>query len=133
MDGAMEALERLSARFDTVLYSQASHPEYQLGRMRAAGIMEVLMEDRIRITPRKTVESFLEALDSFGLRNPEAALMIGNSMRSDINPALEAGSDAFLVEPYEMWHYDNVAAFSQGFLRFETFPRAVDHLLQACG
>jgi len=133
MEGAMEALERLSARFDTVLYSQASDPEYQLGRMRDAGIMNVLVEDRIRITPRKTVGSFLEALGSFGLGNPEAAVMIGNSMRSDINPALEAGSGAILVEPYEMWHYDNVPPFSQGFLRFETFPGAVDHLLQARG
>jgi len=133
MEGALEALRRLSARFDTVLYSQASHPEYQLGRMRDAGVMDVLVEDRIRITPRKTVETFLEALGSFGLRNPKAALMIGNSMRSDINPALEAGSDAILVEPYEMWHYDDVPPFSQRFLRFESFPGAVDHLLRDGG
>jgi hypothetical protein len=55
--------------------------------------------------------------------------MIGNSLRSDINPALIAGARAILVEPYEMWHYDNVPPVSQDFLRFPTFPDAVAHLL----
>ena len=51
--------------------------------------------------------------------------MIGNSLRSDINPALTVGSQAILVEPYEMWHYDNVPPVSDDFLRFPTFPEAV--------
>ena len=59
--------------------------------------------------------------------------MIGNSLRSDINPALEAGAAAFLVEPYEMWHYDNVPPVSMDFLRFQSFPDAVAHLLQNGG
>ena len=129
MEGAVKALERLVLRFSTGIFSQASHPEYQIGRIRDAGITKVLPEDRIRITHRKTRETFLEALRYFGTPDAEKAVMIGNSFRSDINPALEAGAGAILVEPYEMWHYDNVPPVSQEFLRFSTFGQAAEYLL----
>jgi len=129
MPGSLEALAALAAAAPTVLYSQASHPRYQLARMREAGVTRIVPADRIRITPRKTPEAFLDALSHFGVRNPADSTMIGNSLRSDINPALTAGARAVLVEPYEMWHYDNVPPVSHDFLRFPTFPDAVDHLL----
>ena len=129
MVGALDALKKLSRRVPTVLYSQASHPDYQLGRIRDAGVTAILPEERIRITHRKTRKTFLEALAHFQLPDPSRAIMIGNSLRSDINPALEAGAQAILVEPYEMWHYDNVPPVSQDFLRFTTFPEAVEHFL----
>ena len=126
MPGALEALETLAGRVSTVIYSQASHPEYQLGRIREAGVTAVVPEDRIRITPKKTRETFLEAIRHFGTPSPDRTTMIGNSLRSDINPALEAGAEAILVEPYEMWHYDRVPPFSNDFQRFRTFPEAVE-------
>lgn len=133
MDGALEALKRLVRRVPTAIYSQASHPDYQLGRIREAGVLEILPEERVRITPRKTRESFLEASGHFGALDPSRVLMVGNSLRSDINPALEAGARAVLVEPYEMWHYDNVPPFSQDFLRVATFPDAVARFLENGG
>lgn len=133
MDGALEALVLVAERLPTVIYSQASHPEYQLGRIRDAGVTAVIPEDRVRITHRKTKGTFLEALGHFRIPEPEKAIMIGNSLRSDINPALEAGADAILVEPYEMWHYDNVPPVSKNFLRFTTFPEAVASLLRNGG
>jgi putative hydrolase of the HAD superfamily len=129
MDGSLEALRRLAGRFPTVLYSQAAQPEYQMGRIRDAGVQEVLPEERIRITSLKTTEAFLETLHAFGVRDPAQATMVGNSLRSDINPALTAGAQAILVVPYEMWHYDNVPPVSTDFRRFTTFPEAVDHIL----
>jgi hypothetical protein len=55
--------------------------------------------------------------------------MIGNSIRADINPALQAGAEALLVEPYEMWVFDRVPPIHDEFLRFPTFPEAVAHIL----
>lgn len=130
MEGSLEALARLASRFPTVLYSQASHREYQLGRIRDAGVLDILPESRVRITPYKTLEAFLEVLRDFGVSDPAAAVMIGNSLRSDINPALLAGAQAVLVEPYEMWEYDRVPPVSPRFLRFPSFPVAVEHLLK---
>lgn len=130
LEGALEALRELRNHVPTVIYSQASHPEYQLGRMMEAGVTRILAEDRICITPRKTPASYRAAIESFGAEDPSMTLMIGNSLRSDINPALEAGAQAILVEPYEMWEYDVVPPVSDDFLRFTTFPEAVGHLLE---
>ncbi|MFC1660138.1 HAD family hydrolase [Gemmatimonadota bacterium] len=129
MDGAMDALKALARRFPTLIYSQASHPDYQNGRIAESGVTEVLEEDRIVITPEKTPEAFRAILEAFGISDPSRTLMIGNSLRSDINPALMVGARAALVEPYEMWHYDNVPPVSSDFLRFPTFPEAVKYLL----
>jgi putative hydrolase of the HAD superfamily len=133
LTGALEALEELSAHLPTVIYSQASHPEYQVGRMTEAGVTEVLPRERIHITHRKTRGAYEEALARFGSPDPARSLMMGNSLRSDINPALEAGAGAILVEPYEMWVHDVVPPFSHDFLRFTTFPEAVEHLLKNGG
>lgn len=129
MDGSLEALEILARTHSAAVFSQASQQEYQLQRIRDAGVTRILPEARILITERKTVESFQGALRHFGVRTPALATMVGNSLRSDINPALSVGSRAILVEPYEMWHYDNVAPVSDNFLRFTTFPQAVEFLL----
>lgn len=129
MEGSLVALERLSHRLPTALYSQASHHDYQMGRIRGTGVTEILPPDRVIVTPRKTTESFLETLGKLGVEDPGVAIMVGNSIRSDINPALSAGSSAILVEPYEMWQYDNVPPVADGFPRFSTFPEAVAFLL----
>jgi len=125
MDGSLEALETLARHVPTVIFSQSAQADYQLGRVRDAGVTRILDEDRIRVTDRKTPHTFQEALHHFGVRDSAQATMIGNSLRSDINPALTVGSQAILVEPYEMWHYDNVPPLSDDFLRFPTFPEAV--------
>jgi putative hydrolase of the HAD superfamily len=129
MDGALVALERLASRFPTIVYSQASHVDYQLGRIRDAGVMGILGGERIVIVDLKTPRAFRETLARFGIGNPAGAVMVGNSFRSDINPALQVGAGALLVEPYEMWHYDNVPPVSDDFHRFPTFPQAVEFLL----
>jgi len=129
MDGSLLALDRLARALPTAVYSQASHRDYQMDRIRGAGVMEILSPDRVIVTPRKTRESFLDTLGEFGVEDPGATVMVGNSIRSDINPALSAGASAILVEPYEMWQYDNVAPVAEGFPRFQTFPAAVDFLL----
>jgi hypothetical protein len=56
--------------------------------------------------------------------------MVGNSIRSDINPALETGAHAILVEVENPWVYDVVEPIGNGFQRVPTFATAVDLLLQ---
>jgi putative hydrolase of the HAD superfamily len=56
---------------------------------------------------------------------PDAAWMIGNSMRADINPALEAGANAILVEVDDPWHHDHAEPLSDRFHRVRRFPQAV--------
>src|SRR5688500_8043970 len=65
-EGALTALARLAARFPTVVYTQAADAEYQLGCVRASGVLEVLDEAAVRICPRKTTDAFRRVLTQYG-------------------------------------------------------------------
>jgi putative hydrolase of the HAD superfamily len=62
--------------------------------------------------------------------DPARAWMVGNSMRSDINPALAAGANAILVEVGTNWVHEHEEPFSDDFVRVPSFLDAVDYLLQ---
>lgn len=129
--GALAALRRLAARLPTVLYTQAGDPAYQLEVVRAAGVLDVLAVERVHISAHKTAAAFREVLDRFGVADPAGAWMIGNSIRSDINPALEIGANAILVEIDEPWSYDVVEPLRPDFPRVPSFPAAVELLLRS--
>jgi putative hydrolase of the HAD superfamily len=128
-EGALHALERLVAVHPTVIYTQSGEIEYQLSCIRGAGIVDIVNEDRVRVCERKDAGAFRETLLWYGVADPATAWMIGNSMRSDINPALEAGANAILVESTDPWEYDIVEPHAPHFHRVPSFPHAVDLLL----
>jgi putative hydrolase of the HAD superfamily len=127
--GALEALRRLAGFLPTAVYTQAGDAAYQMGCLRDAGALDAVGEDRVRIVPVKTVEALRGTLRSFGIDDPGRTWMIGNSLRSDINPALEAGARAILVEITEPWHHDVVDPLHRDFPTVPSFPAAVDFLL----
>lgn len=129
IDGALPALRRLAAAVPTAIYTQASDSEYQLGCVRDAGAADLVGETRVRIVTIKTAGALRETLDHFGVADPRRAWMVGNSIRSDINPALEVGVRPVLVEVDEPWQYDVVDPLSNGFPVVGTFREAVDLLL----
>jgi putative hydrolase of the HAD superfamily len=127
--GALDALRRLSSVHPTVVYTQSGEIEYQLSCIRTAGIIDIVAEDRVRVCERKDADMFLATLEAYGVTRPAAAWMIGNSMRSDINPALEAGANAILVEAEDPWEHDVVEPVARTFHRVRSFPAAVDFLI----
>lgn len=129
LDGALDALRSLAAAHPTALYTQAGDPEYQLRCVREAGVLEILPEERVHVCPRKTPDAFLEVLDRFGVTDPARAWMIGNSIRSDVNPALACGARAILVDVEEPWEFDLVEPVSDDFVRARSFADAVAYLL----
>jgi putative hydrolase of the HAD superfamily len=60
--------------------------------------------DGIHIVPDKTEATFLSLLDHYGCP-PAEAWSIGNSLRSDINPALRIGMNAIWVDAH-VWEYE---------------------------
>ncbi len=130
MEGSLDALRLLVRALPTVLYSQTSHPEYQMSRIRDSGVTRILGEDRVELTPEKTPGGLLDVIRRHRVSDPACATMIGNSVRSDINPALTIGAQAILVEPYPMWEYDRVPPISGDFHRFPTFQEAVGFLVE---
>lgn len=129
IDGAIDALHRLSALLPTAVYTQASDIDYQLSCLRDAGALAAVGEDRVRVVPLKTPETLRRTLDEFDVADPGRAWMVGNSIRSDINPALEVGVQAVLVEVADPWQHDMVEPLHNGFPRVRTFRDAVALLL----
>ncbi|HEX7051116.1 MAG TPA: HAD family hydrolase [Longimicrobiales bacterium] len=130
---ALEALDRLARTVPTVLYTQSGTPDYQLACIREAGILTVLPPERVLICRRKTAEQFRATLARFDVTEPAAAWMIGNSIRSDVNPALSAGANAILIDQPDPWEFDLDEPVSDGFLRVRSFSEAVDHLIGSAG
>jgi putative hydrolase of the HAD superfamily len=129
-EGAIAALRRLAAALPTVVYTQAGDTAYQVGCLREAGALGAVGEDRVRVVPVKTPETLRETLRAFQVTDPARAWMVGNSLRSDVNPALAIGARAVLVEIDDPWHHDVVEPIHNGFPRVRSFAAAVDLLLQ---
>jgi putative hydrolase of the HAD superfamily len=129
IDGAMEALRRLALALPTVVYTLAGDPAYQLECLRDAGALGAVGEDRIRVVAAKTPETLRRAMVDFGARDPARVWMVGNSLRSDVNPALAIGANAILVEMDDPWHHDVVEPVHNGFQRVDSFAAAVELLL----
>jgi putative hydrolase of the HAD superfamily len=129
LEGALHALQRLASHLPTVLYTQSGDYDYQLACVTDSGVLEVIRHEHIRITERKTADQFRILLDEFDVRDPGTVWMIGNSMRSDINPALECGANAIFVDVENPWEFDVVDPIHDDFYRVRSFPEAVDFLL----
>ena len=131
IDGALAALARLTRSHPTVVYTQSGRMEYQIECVRAAGIVEIVGHERVHVCAEKTTAAFVATIERFGVADPARAWMIGNSIRSDINPALEAGANAILVEVDEPWAFDVVEPVASGFTRVRSFAEAVDVMVGA--
>lgn len=127
--GALEALQRLATVLPTAIYTQAGQRDYQLGCVREAGVAAVVGEERVRVVALKTADALRETLDHFGVPDPGRARLVGNSIRSDINPALEVGVRPIMVEAEDPWQHDIVEPLHNGFPRVPSFMAAVDLIL----
>ncbi|MGH7472274.1 MAG: HAD family hydrolase [Longimicrobiales bacterium] len=129
-DGALDALRTLCARHPTVIYTQAGDHDYQSRCVQEAGVAAIVGAHAVHICARKTVAAFRATLETFQVAHPAGVWMIGNSMRSDINPALEAGARAILVEMRDPWEFDLVEPVSHDYVRAASFVDAVNYLLR---
>ena len=76
--------------------------------------------DRIEIVSEKAPEVYARIFTEHG-DGPERAMMVGNSLKSDIHPALEAGAWAVHV-PFEITWALEVADRPDDHARFRTLP-----------
>jgi putative hydrolase of the HAD superfamily len=99
IEGVPETLEYLSLRHDLTLFTKG-HPEEQKLKVERSGLAPffhhaAIVREKDRAAYRRLVEE--RAMDS------ARAWMIGNSPKSDINPALEAGLKAVFVPHAHPW------------------------------
>lgn len=113
LPGVADALERLTAIAPLVLITKGDlfHQESKLA---ASGLGRFF--SGVEIVSEKTAETYRRAFARHGVP-PEQALMAGNSVKSDVLPALEAGCFAVLI-PYPLvWAHED-APVPAGHARF---------------
>jgi putative hydrolase of the HAD superfamily len=104
IDGVEETLNALRPHHDLFLITKGDLEEQQLKINRSA--ISGLFDAHV-ITREKRTDTYRDIVDSLDLER-ERTWMIGNSTRSDIHPALEAGLHAVLI-PHDMtWHLEHI-------------------------
>jgi len=99
LDSVEETLARLDGRFHMILLTKGDR-EVQEGKLARSGLGRFF--DGVHVVPEKDALVFRELIAGYGLE-PERTWMIGNSPRSDINPALEAGLGAIHIPHSSTW------------------------------
>ena len=103
LDGVQETLDYLSPRHDLVLLTKGDFEEQKL-KVERSGI-----EQRFRqvvIVHEKDVATYHRITEELG-SDAKKTWMIGNSPRSDINPALAAGLNAVYIPHPHTWHLEH--------------------------
>jgi len=105
--GVPETLQYLSERHHLILVTKGAIAE-QSGKIERSGLKEYFAA--IEIVAEKDVSTYQTVVAKYDL-TPDSTWMIGNSPKSDINPALAAGINAVFVPHDQTWilEHDEVA------------------------
>ncbi len=100
-------LEYLTARHHLILVTKGAFVE-QSGKIERSGLKEYFAA--VEIVPEKDVPTYRAIVAKYELPN-NSTWMVGNSPKSDINPALGAGLNAVFVPHGDTWilEHDEVA------------------------
>lgn len=127
LEGVRESLPALASRHHLILMTKGNKEE-QSDKLARSGIAEYF--SAVEIPHEKDPSAYIDVCHRHRLAR-ETTWMIGNSPRSDINPALAAGLHAVLVHHPHTWILEhevlNPAPAGQRFLELNGFNSLLDH------
>jgi len=97
--GVPETLAYLAERHHVIMMTKGN-PTEQAGKVERSGLKEYFAA--VEIVPEKDEKIYREAVAKYALE-PDCTWMVGNSPKSDINPALAAGLHAVFVPHGNTW------------------------------
>jgi putative hydrolase of the HAD superfamily len=103
ISGVVETLAFLAPRHDLVLLTKGDFDEQQL-KIEASGLESWFL--RSIVVPEKDPETYRKVLEDLKF-DVARTWMIGNSPRSDVNPALQVGMNAVLVPHPHTWRLEH--------------------------
>lgn len=125
IEGVPDTLEYLADRHHLILFTKGTLEE-QGPKIASSGLEKWFGETVI--VREKDVHAYLDVVSQHGL-NPGNTWMVGNSPRSDVNPALAAGLNAVYIPHPNTWdleHQDLVEGERQ-LLILESFEELRNH------
>ncbi len=99
IEGVVPTLEYLAARHDLTLFTKG-HPEEQRLKIDRSGLGPLFAHTAI--VKEKDAAAYHGLVESRAM-DPARTWMVGNSPKSDVNPALEAGLNAVFVPHAHTW------------------------------
>ena len=106
LDGVEETLARIDG-YRKVVFTKGELQD-QENKLRRSGLLKYF--DDVEITSNKTDAEFM-ALCEHQHTDPSALLMVGNSLKSDIAPALAIGAWAVHIPFHVTWQLEHVEDF----------------------
>ncbi len=103
LDGVPETLAYLAGRHRLILFSKGE-PAEQAGKVERSGLQSFF--EAIEIVSEKNVGTYERAVEQFRIVKA-SGWMVGNSPRSDINPALDAGLNAVFIPHPDTWELEH--------------------------
>lgn len=119
LDGVQETLAYLAPRHDLILLTKGEAEEQRL-KVERSGI-EGFFRQAV-IVPEKDVATYHQVVAEIGI-DPHCTWMVGNSPRSDINPALAAGLNAVYIPHPQTWRLEHEDLNPEGAERLITLAR----------
>ncbi|MCL4523767.1 MAG: HAD family hydrolase [Acidobacteria bacterium] len=103
LDGVPETLAYLTSRHRLILFSKGE-PAEQAGKVERSGLQSYF--EAIEIVSEKNAKAYEHAVEQFHIVKA-TGWMVGNSPRSDINPALDAGLNAVFIPHPDTWELEH--------------------------
>ncbi len=104
LPGVEDTLRALRPHHELYLFTKGDLEEQRV-KIARSGIGDVF--DAHIVAAEKNIHTYQDLVESLAL-DPESTWMIGNSPKSDIQPALEAGIHAVFVPHPMTWHLEHV-------------------------
>ena len=125
-----ETLKELRERCDTVNYKLVVFTKGELqdqeNKLKRSGLLEYF--DDVEITSDKGQAEFL-ALCEHRQIHPSELLMVGNSLKSDIAPALAIGASAIYIPFHVTWQLEHVEDFDhEQMVKIEHFSEILEYV-----
>ncbi len=108
LPGVPETLEYLSRRHHLILMTKGNLTE-QIGKIERSGLKDYFAA--VEVVAEKNPSTYHSAVSKYAL-DADLTWMVGNSPKSDINPALAAGLNAAFVPHDQTWvlEHEEIAA-----------------------
>jgi putative hydrolase of the HAD superfamily len=125
LEGVLETLDYLSGRHRLILFTKGEAAE-QAAKVERSGLQ--IHFDAIEIVPEKNADVYRELVNRHHVVKSRG-WMVGNSPRSDINPALEAGLNAVFIPHPATWalEHEEVRSGAGRLLILTNFSALRDH------
>ncbi len=127
LSGVANTLSRLARNHTLVLVTKGDHAE-QTAKLLRSGLADHFTH--VEVLREKHVGAYLQLLERYGF-DPAGTWMIGNSPRSDVNPALQAGLHAVYLPHPSTWVLEQETVLppppSQNLLQLSNFQDLLLH------